>query len=120
MSTEQAQKTMSKMLEWYGDKETYMDVATHPLSAQVTEAYGKRFESIRKKLAAKRGTDVRSFEVKEIVGEFEFVAKHMEGFMLEMAADYRTNEALRQQMDQTEGEGTADYLAEALEAFYKK
>ena len=48
MSTEQAQKTMSKMLEWYGDKETYMDVATHPLSAQVTEAYGKRFESIRR------------------------------------------------------------------------
>ena len=49
-----------------------------------------------------------------------FRLKHMEGFMLEMAADYRTNEALRQQMDQTEGQGTADYLAEALEAFYKK
>ena len=64
--------------------------------------------------------------MKEIVGEFEFAAKqlfrlkHMEVFMLEMAADYRTNEALRQQMDQTEGQGTADYLAEALEAFYKK
>ncbi len=126
MSTEQAQKTMSKMLEWYGDKETYMDVAVHPLSAQVTEAYGKRFDAIRKKLAGKRGTDVNSFEVKEIVGEFEFAAKqlfrlkNMEGFMMEMAKDYRKNQALREHLDQTEGEGTADYLADALEAFYKK
>ena len=114
MSTEQAQKTMSKMLEWYGDKETYMDVAVHPLSAQVTEAYGKR------------GTDVNSFEIKEIVGEFEFAAKqlfrlkNMEGFMMEMAKDYRKNQALREHLDQTEGEGTADYLADALEAFYKR
>lgn len=126
MSTEQAQKTMSKMLEWYGDKETYMDVAVHPLSAQVTEAYGKRFDAIRKKLAGKRGTDVNSFEVKEIVGEFEFAAKqlfrlkNMEGFMMEMAKDYRKNQALREHLDQTEGEGTADYLADALEAFYKR
>lgn len=126
MSTEQSQKTMAKMLEWYGDKETYMDVATHPLSAQVTAAYGKRFDAIRKKLAGKRGTDVNSFEVKEIVGELEFVAKQlfrlksMEGFMLEMASDYRSNEALREHLRQTEGEGTADYLAEALEAFYNK
>ncbi len=126
MSTEQAQKTMSKMLEWYGDKETYMDVAVHPLSTQVTEAYGKRFDAIRKKLAGKRGTDVNSFEVKEIVGEFEFAAKqlfrlkNMEGFMMEMAKDYRKNQALREHLDQTEGEGTADYLADALEAFYKR
>ena len=126
MSTEQAQKTMSKMLEWYGDKETYMDVAVHPLSAQVTEAYGKRFDAIRKKLAGKRGTDGNSFEIKEIVGEFEFAAKqlfrlkNMEGFMMEMAKDYRKNQALREHLDQTEGEGTADYLADALEAFYKR
>ena len=103
-----------------------MDVAVHPLSAQVTEAYGKRFDAIRKKLAGKRGTDVNSFEVKEIVGEFEFAAKqlfrlkNMEGFMMEMAKDYRKNQALREHLDQTEGEGTADYLADALEAFYKK
>lgn len=126
MSTEQAQKNMEKMVEWYGDKETCMDVATHPLSEQVTAAYGKRFDAVQKKLMEKKGTDVNSFEVKEIVGEYEFVAKqffrlkNMEGFMLEMAKDYRNNRALREYVDRTEGEGTADYLADALEAFYKK
>ena len=40
--------------------------------------------------------------------------------MLEMASDYRSNEALREHLRQTEGEGTSDYLAEALEAFYNK
>ncbi len=73
MSTEQAQKNMEKMVEWYGDKEICMDVATNPLSAQVTAAYGKRFDAVQKKLMGKKGTDVNSFEVKEIVGEFEFV-----------------------------------------------
>ena len=126
MSTEQARKNMEKMVEWYGDKETCMDVATHPLSAQVTAAYGKRFDAVQKKLIGKKGTDVNSFEVKEIVGEFEFVAKqffrlkNMESFMLEMAADYRNNQALREHLNQTEGDGTADYLADALEAFYRK
>ena len=126
MSTEQAQKNMEKMVEWYGDKETCMDVATHSLSEQVTAAYGKRFDAVQKKLMGKKGTDVNSFEVKEIVGEYEFVAKqffrlkNMEGFMLEMAKDYRNNQALREYVDRTEGEGMADYLADALEAFYKK
>lgn len=126
MSTEQTQRNMEKMVEWYGDKEACMDVATHPLSAQVTAAYGKRFDAVQKKLMGKKGADVNSFEVKEIVGEYEFVAKqffrlkNMEGFMLEMAKDYRNNQTMREYVDRTEGEGAADYLADALEAFYKK
>ena len=56
----------------------------------------------------------------EFVAKQLFRLKSMEGFMLEMASDYRSNEALREHLRQTEGEGTADYLAEALEAFYNK
>ncbi len=126
MSTEEARKTMAKMVEWYGGKENYMDAATHPLSAQVTEAWGKRFDAARTKLIGKKGTDVNTFEVRECVAEMEFVSKQflrlkeMKGYMLEAAKDYRENEKLRRHIEETYGEGTSDYLAEAIEAFYQK
>ena len=125
MSTEQAQKNMAKMVEWYGGKENYMDVATHPQSAQVMEAYGKRVGAVHTKLFQKKGTDVASFEVKELVGELEFVLKQllrfrdMRGYMLECAKGYRENAKLRKLLEETHGEGSADYLADAIEAFYQ-
>ena len=125
MSMERARKTMAKLVEWYGGKENYMEAATHPLSAQVTAAYGKRFDAARTKLIEKKGTDVNTFEVKECVGEMEFVSgqflrlKEMKGYMLETAKDYRENEELRKHIEETYGEGTSDYLADAIEAFYQ-
>lgn len=125
MSTKQAQKRMAKLVEWYGGKENYMEAVTHPLSVQVTEAYGKRFDAARTKLIEKKGTDVKTFEVRECVGEMEFVSgqllrlKDMKGYMLETAKDYRENEQLRRHIEETYGEGVCDYLADAIEAFYQ-
>ena len=45
--------------------------------------------------------------------------KEMKGYMLETAKDYRENEELRKHIEETYGEGTSDYLADAIEAFYQ-
>lgn len=124
-SSEQAQKNFAKVLEWYGDKESALKAAANPENAKIVDAYRKRLTEVTKKLAAKVGTDVNSFEVKEIVGEMDFVSKQlyqmndMTGFMLDMAKKYVNNTEMQKQLDAVYGEGSTLFIGQALEAFYK-
>ena len=76
------------------------------------------------KLAAKRGCDADSFEVKEVVGEFGFVMKQFtqvkneEGVMLAHAQYYR-DEKVKTMMDERYGKGASEFFAQAIEAFYR-
>lgn len=125
-SSEQAQKNFAKVLEWYGDKESALKAAANPENAKIVDAYRKRLTEVTKKLAAKVGTDVNSFEVKEIVGEMDFVSKQlyqmndMTGFMLDMAKKYVNNTEMQKQLDAVYGEGSTLFIGQALEAFYKR
>lgn len=125
-SSEQAQKNFAKVLEWYGDKESALKAAANPENAKIVDAYRKRLTEVTKKLAAKIGTDVNSFEVKEIVGEMDFVSKQlyqmndMTGFMLDMAKKYVNNTEMQKQLDAVYGEGSTLFIGQALEAFYKR
>lgn len=125
MSSEQTQKNWAKVVEWYGDKDSAMEVATTPQNSEIMQAYAKRYDEVLKKLAAKIGQDVNSFEVKEVVGELDFVAKQlyrmkdMSSFMLEFAREYKNNKEMQENLDKVYGEGTTVYIGEALEAFYK-
>lgn len=124
-SSEQAQKNFAKVLEWYGDKESALKAAANPENAKIVDAYRKRLTEVTKKLAAKVGTDVNSFDVKEIVGEMDFVSKQlyqmndMTGFMLDMAEKYVNNTEMQKQLDAVYGEGSTLFIGQALEAFYK-
>lgn len=126
MSSEQTQKNWAKVVEWYGDKDSAMEAATNPYNSEIMQAYTKRYEAVIRKLTAKRGQDVNSFEVREIVGELEFVSKQlyrmkdMSAFMLNMAEEYRTSEDIQKRMDKVYGEGSTQYIGEAVEAFYKR
>lgn len=123
VATEKIQKSYAKIVEWYGGKEKYLDVLKHPLAKEVAESFQKRLEEITEKLLAKRGCDVHSFEVKEIIGEYGFVMKQFmqikteEGVMLSVAKDCR-EERVRKGFDEKYGEGAAAFMAEAIEAFY--
>lgn len=127
---QKAQQNFAKVVEWYGDKARVKDMLEHPRDLKegiaVVEAYQKRIGAVMKKLAAKKGTDVHSFEVKEIVGEYDFVSKQMyqmddlTAFMLDLAKEYRTNPQLQEAQDKVYGVGTTQYMGEALEAFYKR
>lgn len=73
---------------------------------------------------AKRGCDLTSFEVKEIIGEYGFVMKQVsqmkeeKGLMLSVAQSYR-NKQCQQAIDQQYGNGAAEFFAQAIEAFYR-
>lgn len=123
---EQAQKNFSKMIEWYGDKESALDSAANPPGAELLETYQKRLDAVMKKLARKRGRDADSFEVKEIIGEYGFVFGQLyqlqdeKTLLLEVAASYRDEEKMRAALDEQYGPGTAEFFAEAVESFYGK
>lgn len=119
---EAAQDVYAKMIEWYGDREAWRDAALHPLDERVMRAYGRRLEDVLGKLAGRRGQDVRSFAVKEVVGEYEYVlrqflrAKSVRE-MLRRAAERWARGEGTEGIDAQHGEGTAAFFAEAFTAY---
>lgn len=124
VSSEEMQKRYAKVVEWYGGKDNFLSVANNPISKEVAGSYNKRIEAILQKLIDKRGCDVDTFEVKEIVGEYGFVMKQLsqikneEGLMLAQAQYYH-NEKIKPVTDEKYGEGASEFFAQAIEAFYK-
>lgn len=94
--------------------------------SSIFTSYQKRLGSIQEKLAEKKGTDVNSFEIRELIGQYDFVAKQLyqmkdvQGLMLEIAKGYRENAQLQSGVDSVYGDGSAAYIGEAIEAFYKQ
>ena len=123
ISSEDMQKRYAKVVEWYGGKDAYLTTLENPISKEVAESYKKREDAIRRKLLGKRGCDLNSFEVKEIIGEYGFVMKQVcqmkeeKGLMQAVAQSYR-NKQCQQAIDQQYGEGAAEFFAQAIEAFY--
>lgn len=125
VSSEDMQKRYAKVVEWYGGKDTYFSTLESPISKDVAESCKKREDAIRQKLVGKRGCDLNSFEVKEIIGEYGFVMKQIyqmkeeKGLMLAVAQSYR-NKQCQQAIDELYGEGAAEFFAQAIEAFYQE
>lgn len=125
-SSEAAQKNFQKVVEWYGSKEKALESSKNPGNSELYPAYQKRLTNIIQKLSEKKGQDVNSFEVKELVGEYDFVTKQMfqlpdaSTMVLELAAAYRTNTEIQTVQDSIYGAGTTEYIGQALEAFYQK
>jgi DNA-binding transcriptional MerR regulator len=124
-ASEQVQKNFAKLVEWYGSKEAVLSAAQgHPGVPEIMTSYQKRMGAIQQKIAGKAGTDVHSLEVRELIGEYDFVAKQLyqmedvRKLMLELAEGYRSNKELREGFDSVYGAGTASYMGDAIEAFY--
>lgn len=123
-SKEDMQKGYQKMVEWYGDKDSALKAMNNPPSKEVCDAFGKRVEIIEKKLSEHKEYPLDSFEVKQIIGEYGFVMKKLyqlkyeADLMLSMAASFR-DERAKAILDEKYGEGSAEFFACAIEAFYK-
>lgn len=123
-ASEEAQKNFAKIVEWYGSKEKAMEAQRNPTDAGLITAYQKRITAVMQKLAARMGTDVNALEVREIVGEYDFVAKQLyqmedvTALMLELAAGYQTNETIQKVQDSIYGDGATAYIGQAIQAFY--
>lgn len=125
-ATEKVQKSFAKIVEWYGSKESALEATKTSHGSEVMTAYQKRIGNIQKKLASKIGMDVNSFEVRELIGEYDFVAKQLyqmedvTKLMLEIAKVYRSDSEAKAGVDSVYGTGFASYMGEAIEAFYNR
>lgn len=125
VSSEDMQKKYAKVVEWFGGKENYLSATKNPISKEVAESYKKREDVILQKLIEKLESDLDSFEVKEIVGEYGFVMRQLfqlkdeKGIMLSLAQSYR-NPQIRTAIDEKYGNGAAEFFAQAIEEVYKK
>lgn len=125
-ATEKVQKSFAKIVEWYGSKESALEATKTSHGSEVMTAYQKRIGNIQKKLASKFGMDVNSFEVRELIGEYDFVAKQLyqmddvTKLMLEIAKVYRSDSEAKAGVDSVYGTGFTSYMGEAIEAFYNR
>ena len=125
-SDEKTQRNYAKVVEWYGNKEAVKESLKQPPKSEVFTAYQKRICGIQKKLADLKGTDVSSFEVRQLVGEYDFVAKQLyqvedaRPLLMDIAKGYQENEEVMSGVDSVYGDGSAKYIGEAIEAFYSR
>lgn len=123
-SDEKVQKNFAKVVEWYGDKDAAKESIKNQPNSEVFAAYQKRIDDIQKKIAEKKGTDVTSFEVRQLIGEYDFVAKQLyqvkdaQSLLMDIAKCYQENEELMTALDSVYGRGSAKYIGEAIESFY--
>ena len=123
-SDEKVQKNFAKVVEWYGGKEAVKESIKNQPNSEVFAAYQKRIDDIQKRIAEKKGTDVTSFEVRQLIGEYDFVAKQLyqvkdaEPLLMDIARGYQENEELIAALDSVYGSGSAKYIGEAIESFY--
>lgn len=125
-SDERTQQNYAKMVEWYGSKDAVKETLKSAPRSEVFSSYQKRMDDIQKRIADKKGTDVNTFEVRQLVGEYDFVAKQLyqindpKALLLDIAKGYQENEELSKGIDSVYGDGAAKYIGEAIEAFYKR
>ncbi len=125
-SSEEVQKNYQKIIEWYGSKEKALETVKHPGNSDLFPAYQKRLDAVMKQLAEKKGEDVGSWEVKELIGQYDFLTKQMyqmedaTGIMTELADAFLNNPELQKAQDDVYGEGVAEYIGRAIRAFYSR
>lgn len=125
-ASESAQRNFAKLVEWYGSKEAVLESVKISKGSEIFTSYQKRLGDIQKKLADKKGMDVNCFEIRELVGEYDFVSKQLyqmkdvRQLVIEVAEGYMGNKEVQEGVDSVYGEGSAVYIGEAIMAFYKR
>lgn len=115
---------MQKVFEWYGGKENYLSAVKNPISKETAEHCNQKLNEILEKLNEKREMPADSPAIQALVGEYCAVMKELSRveeereWMLATANFYR-NSPSGTRLDETYGAGIADFLANAIETFYR-
>ena len=123
-SDEKTQANFAKVVEWYGSKDAVKEIVKSTPKSDVFASYQRRIRSIQQQIADMNGTDVNSFEVRKLVGEYDFVAKQLyqvkepKALLIDMAREYQADGELAKGIDTEYGAGSAKYIGKAIEAFY--
>ena len=120
------QERYAKLVEWYGSKEAVMEAAKNPPDSEETVLCQKRIGEIQKELSRFVGTSADSKEVRQLIEEYDRVAKRLyqmdnvKRVLLAIAAGYRRRKDVQEAVDSVYGAGTAVYMGEAIAAYYNK
>ena len=123
-SDKKVQQNYAKVIEWFGAKNAANDSSENLSESKVFSAYQKRIAEIQKKISKMKGTDVNSFEVRKLIGEYDFVVKQLyqiedaKPFLLDFAKNCKINAGKAAEIDSVYGAGSAKYIADAIESFY--
>lgn len=123
--SEQAQKKFKKVIEWYGSKEEAINAVKNPASSETMQSYQNMTTEIIRKLCAIREKEPTSFEVKELVAEFENISKQIyqmkdvKTMLLELAKVHMENENLIKTYDEQYGKGSSMFIGKAFISFYQ-
>ncbi|WFR58863.1 MerR family DNA-binding transcriptional regulator [Anaerocolumna sp. AGMB13025] len=124
--SEHAQGNYKKVIEWYGSKEAAMETVNNPNSSEIMESYQNRISGIYKKLSLLQKEDINSFEIKKLIGEYDFVSKQLyqmkdvKPLLLELAKEYMENNDLIRANDEQFGSGSSVFIGKAIINFYHK
>lgn len=123
-SKEDMQKGYQKWVEWFGDKEKALDAMLNPPSPEAVRECQKKSDLIHKKLASQKDLPTDSAPVEKTITEYARLMKQLyqikneAGIMHAIASDYKTDRTA-QNTDQKYGKGTASFIAEAIENYYR-
>ena len=124
-SGEKVQANFKKVTEWYKGKEGALEAAKNGAGADVVRAYQNRLDQICLRLAEKKEMPRDSFEVKSLIGEYEFVSKQLyqisdaEKLMLDLADYYEEDRTAKEAFDGQYGEGAAQFFAGAVREYFQ-
>ena len=124
--TEAVQKNFQKVVEWYGSKEKALEATATATDQDVFLSYQKRLGTIVQKLTEKKGEDVHSSAIEELIREYDSISRQMyrlpdaSAMMLELSAAYQTNREIQFAQDSVYGEGSTVFIGKAIEAYYTK
>ncbi|WP_241426716.1 TipAS antibiotic-recognition domain-containing protein [Dysosmobacter acutus] len=125
LSSADMQRQYAELVEWYGGKEAYLSAVKNPISTEDAGRCKDQLEKLQQKLSKKRDCGLTSPAVQRLIGAYALVmktisqAKEEKGLMLAQARFYR-DERTRQAVDARYGDGTAEFFARAIEAFYRR
>jgi hypothetical protein len=123
--SEKAQENFKKVIEWYGSKEAAMETVKNPNSSEIMKSYQNRISEIYKKLSLLQKEDMNSFEIKKLIGEYDFVSKQLfqmkdvKPLLLELAKGYMENSDLIKANDEQYGIGSSVFIGKAITNFYQ-
>jgi len=107
-------------------KEEAKAALKNPPKSEVFTAYQKRIGDIQKRLVELKGTEVTSLEVRQLIGEYDYVARQLyqvqdaKPLMMDMAKGYQEGEEVIRGVDSVMGDGASHFMGEAIEAFYTR
>lgn len=124
MGRPKSQKVMEKIIEWYGNENKVMNTSSDSRDPELLRAYTNRIQFIFKKLADNKEKEASSFEIKQIIGELDFVEKQtwqmedVSKLMLDLADGYLYDEEIIVNTDEKYGSGTSAFIGKAIKEFY--